>query len=446
MIFLDGYTDKSGNSELFSIVLEDVQVIEDLSEVVCFDVRKFLKFNILSDLEVYDIKMLYSHDGELSGLVRSSNIPSKGVYLELEKRFSAHTRAISEAKMDIESLPLIDLIPIDIRNEYMNARVRVIKELWELLKRDDVEHYKNIVWPVFKDIMFIEDCMIKIDVPYVDKMCKSVNLLKHEEKFFSHIKGLLKGGFVKTKISPVGSKTWRLRHVGGFNAMAIPHGAARKSIISRWDGGKILVVDFNAIDYRCIVEAVNDPELNNFIKHEKDFHNKTASLFGEVTPELRATTKKITYSHIYGSSLEGLQKSTLLPRDKLTEMLRILDVAFEPISRFRTNLSLIARSMGFVMSPAGHKVEIDRLDHDGKIIGLYAQTYSSYIFNKAVHACVEALKVRKSKFLFTVHDEMVFDIHPDELELCKLLPGLAEHVTGFVVKSNQGENYGECTD
>ena len=457
--FIDGYLDRSKSLEVFSgeTYMSYTNGVKEYSidvtdKLVCFDARKLYATGLSHEKMIYDLKLLYECDGELSRLVRSIDIQSRGDYLELEKRFSAHTKAISAAKVDVEKIPLKELIPDDLRISYMNARLLVMQQLWEKLSPETIVKYESTVFPVFKDILQMESSGIKIDEVYVDAQLKRNDLASHETKFFQHIKGNIKNGFVKTRICPVGSKTWRLRVESGFNCMAIPHGVARRAIVSRFEGGKIATLDFNAVDYRCLVKAVNSAELNVVYDGQRDFHAATANVFGVVTPELREQVKKITYAHIYGSSIDTLQKLTRLPQARLNEMIKVLDERFAPITKFRRELSDKARKEGFVVTPAGHKIDIDKRDHDGKIIGLFAQTFSSSILNASLKIALQLLlfykldKDSKSKIIFTVHDEIVVDVHPEEEGIVGLMKKFIEASTGFVVKQKEGKSYGEATD
>lgn len=446
---IDGYVDKTGHVSIFS------RGEPALGEShVCFDVRKMYGLGLTREKVHYDLRMLFSHDGELSSLARAKDCQSAEKLTAAEKRFSAHTKAISEAKMDIEKIPLGDLIPEDVVDEFMQMRLFVIEELWDKVTSSDVHSYEQLVWPTFQDILKVEASRVRIDMPFIERQLKDMNLAVHERKFLQHMLGVTKDGFARTRISPVGSKTWRLRVESGFNCMAVPHGVCRQAITSRFDGGSIVSLDFNAIDYRSLVDAVNDPGLNAIYGGKEDFHHETALLFGNVDKELRNLVKKITYSHIYGSSFEGLQKTTGLPRDRLTSMLLILDKRFAPISEFRKKLSEESRKSGYLITPGHHRVEIDPKDHDGKIIGLYAQTYSAYVLNRSLHAVLAILESfpdsgpggARSRVIFTVHDEILFDVHPEERRVIDILARTVKAVTGFSVKVKEGKSYGEATD
>ncbi len=459
-LFADGYLDRSDNFEWFQQGPLDTKdrrtgelgqfgSLQDGSlQIVCFDVRKLFALGLPREADVYDLQLIYGWDQSLTSLVRSLPVPVSDELLETEKRFTAAVRATSEARMNVEQIPMRYLIPDEIRIPYMEARVKVMRELWSRADRTQVDHYFSHVRPVFRSLLEVENAGIKVDMDFVRSQLKRNDLLQHETKFLKHVEGQEKDGFVRTRISPVGSKTWRLRVEKGFQAMAIPHGVPRQAIVSRFKDGRIVTIDFNAIDYRCLVNAVEDPELNKFYAGERDFHSRTASWFGdEVTPELRSITKKITYTHIYGGSIESLQKQTLLPREELAARITKLDELFSSINRFRKKLTEKALVMGHVVTPGGHVVKIDKGDHEGKIVGLFAQTYSSHIFNLTVRATVNFLAEKKaqSRLIFTVHDELVLDMHPDDSEKISELVSKIERGTGFVVKEKRGLNYDEAT-
>jgi DNA polymerase I len=268
-----------------------------------------------------------------------------------------------------------------------------------------------------------------------------LSLNVHETNFLRSIKSQEKNGFVKSAMSPVGSKTWRIRVEGGFKCMSIPHGFCRSVLTSRFENGKICTLDFNAIDYRCLVEAVNDSDLTRFYAGVLDFHARTASLFGDVTPKLRNDIKKITYTHIYGGALDTLNVSTGLSHFELKEMLIKLDKLFKPITHFRNELVVESKKNGFLDTPGYHRIKIDDDFSPGKVIGLYAQTFSSFVFGKALFRADEIVRDIKSKMIFTVYDEIVFDLHPEEIQYATEIKREIEKATGFVTKMKIGENY-----
>ncbi len=163
--------------------------------------------------------------------------------------------------------------------------------------------------------------------------------------------------------------------------------------------------------------------------------------------------KYLSYVYIYGGSEETLAERTHLSLEKIRQVMPLLDKKMKPIADFRTALADQARSDGFVCLPFGRKIPIEREDHDGKIIGLYAQGFSSYVFQKALVAVQEWMgynSPRESKLIFTVHDELVMDHHTvADPKLPMVIKDLMENaVEGHVFRVNtkKGRDYGEATD
>lgn len=467
--FVEGYVDRSGHFELCSSdgflygpgnaekYFREFVHMDRRRTIVTYDVRKLHHLGLEIGANTIDVRMLYAWDGELGRLAKAQKVTIWEELERIERSFGAHTTAVVQAQMNIEGVPLKRLIPDEIRREYMSARLQAIGELYHKAGYEEHEKYRGYTKIVSDDLLQIESSKIKVDVPYMEQMLKRKDLAVHETKFFADTLKNQKDGFVRTKISPVGARTWRLRVEGGFNCMAVPHGVCRKAIVSRWEGGVIATFDFNAIDYRCLVKAADDPKLNEFYndtlangfkKPCKDFHARTASIFGDVTPELRDQTKKMTYTGIYGGSMQTLQKQTMLPIQELHSRVARLEELFAPITEFRKQLSERARQDGYLINPGGQKVIVEKGDHDGKIVGLFGQSYSSHIFNESLHNIlhVQRVKACQSKVIFPVHDELVVDLHPDEKDQSPGYIQQMERGTGFVVKSKTGKSYGEATD
>lgn len=439
-IFVDGYKDVSKHIFGMSVLRKND---DDYDTVVCFDIRNARAIGRDSlGRKVVDIALLYEHDENLKTLTRRVGVPSFDSLSVAEMRLTAHTKAIKEAKIDVENISLEKLIPSDVLNEYVTARIEAIKDLYDAAPIELLREYEDRTSKVIEDVLKVEASKIHVDEALLGSLLKDKNVLGHERSFLEHIRTLTRDGFAKTRISPVGSKTKRFRVVGGLKSMSIPHGAPRRVLTSRFEGGEIHVIDFNAIDYRCIIEAVGSQKLTEFYGSSDDFHSKTASLFGGD----RKVAKDLTYVHIYGGSIESVAKKTTLGIVETKRLVNIVDEFLQPVVEFRKNLAASSRKAGCVVTPSGYKVPVSVDDSDGKIVGLYAQTYSSSVFEIALHAALEALKNLRSKVILTVHDEITFDVHPEEFEVVEEIKKTIERKTGFKTKLKKGRSYGEATD
>lgn len=264
------------------------------------------------------------------------------------------------------------------------------------------------------------------------------------------------------ELDPYVGKTGRFRSIG-FDCMGIPHGEPRKRIVSRHVGGKICSFDFNAIDYRCIVASVDDPKFRELYRDTSDFHLRTCQLLrgypddpwtrtGTLPDEQqRRIVKQSTYTSVYGGQPSTLAKQIGVDEERARRFMVRLAEVLAPVHRLRESLYAQVQLTGKVCLPNGRVIEIDLDAHAGKVIGLYAQSYSSWVFERAlvwIDQNIDRIAPR-SMPIFPVHDELVFDMHPDELgtvdELARGMTSPAWAVPGMdlVVKAKMGDNYDE---
>jgi DNA polymerase I-like protein with 3'-5' exonuclease and polymerase domains len=99
-----------------------------------------------------------------------------------------------------------------------------------------------------------------------------------------------------------------------------------------------------------------------------------------------------------------------------------------------------------VSLPHGELAQRDAATHPGQLLGLYAQSYSSKVFSEALVRVVALLRGTLSRVIFTVHDELVVDMHPDD-EAAGLAERIVQEMQGtqFVVKAKKGRTYGDAT-
>ena len=100
-----------------------------------------------------------------------------------------------------------------------------------------------------------------------------------------------------------------------------------------------------------------------------------------------------------------------------------------------------AKEQGFIEIPGGRRVYCQEADSEGKVIGLYAQSYSAWVFEQAFVNAQSFLRKLKSKAIFEVHDELVIDAHPDDFPWMDSIRKAME-VDGHIVKMKKGSSYG----
>jgi hypothetical protein len=417
--------------------------------IVTYDVRRIIDWPLSPDIPVADVKLFWGGDRALGKVIREEHrddLEPCRRFLELDQKVLAHARAAKTAKMN--GMPVTEVIPPQLLADWVKARVLSVNKLYNtstissgpdgVLSADTEERWKFIL-----ALRQVELAGIKVDTDFIERRLPDATTA--EASCLRSMQGLQKNSYVTTLLNPIGTKTGRLRYEGGFNSLGIPNGEARKAIVSRHEGGLIYTFDFNAIDYRCIVRSIGG-EFAKLYETADDFHERTASfLFKEVTPMRRKLLKAISYAYIYGGSVDTIVQTTGLEKKLVELALAKLDENIRPIAEFREALHMQAQDEKFVEPPGGKKVYVSSDDHPGKVLGLYAQTYSSYVFERAFEAVHSYLKPTKSCIIFSVYDELVLDMHPDDFQEAEKIRDIMQGSAGggWKVKIKKGKSYGE---
>lgn len=404
----------------------------------------------ISGANIIDMKtILGGGNGTLLGRMKEhyNHIPLTSRLSDLDQKLDANYRAIRLAHLELGSH--LDLtMPPEFFTDYLKARCESLRYLYlKFIGTKQIDEW----WrrsTFIRSVHEMEMNGIYIDKDYVDSELKK-NHDVATMKCLRSMQTLYRNGYVTALYNAAGTKTGRLRPEGGFTSMGIPHGPARNAIISRHVGGKIYSFDYNAIDYRSIVNAIGGDFAAQY-SDSRDFHAKTTQFLSEEFDESqRDIVKSITYTSIYGGSIDTLSQKTGLSTTRVEMILEKLETHLYPISALKQKIWGEFQMSGFIDIPGIGRYEASDEEnmHAGKLLALFAQGYSAYVFEMSFIGVHNLLKDTKSCIIFPVHDELVLDIHPDDerdgiIEKIKheMESGVA---TGFVVNYKKGRSYGE---
>jgi len=380
---------------------------------VCFDIRDVISLGI--ELKGYCDVMAVSTMMAEENHVRAVNSVIKECDIEeferSRKRLSSHVKACKTAKIDLSKHSLIDVVPSKLMMSLYRLKNEMTWELYGKLPEHELDRFKNVIYGRLASLFKIEKSRVSVNpVDYVEGEVG-------DRRFIEDLKRRSYDGFVDVRYGTVFKKTGRVHPKKSFwNCMNIPNTYVRRSIVSGWDGGVIARMDLNAADYRCIMASTDDEELNMLYSEDMDFHDRTAELLfglGRSNQTRRRVVKDITYMMLYGGSDEVLMKKTGLSREMLEGTLKRLDEYVAPLVEFKEMLFEKSMVAGYVENPAGLRMKLAGDEHMGKVLAWYAQSCANEVFFDGVAAVLRELE--SSLALFTVHDELVIDVHPDEI-------------------------------
>jgi DNA polymerase-1 len=194
----------------------------------------------------------------------------------------------------------------------------------------------------------------------------------------------------------------------------------------------LLTADYSQIELRIMAHLSGDRALMEAFGSGYDFHAATASrVFGlppeEITGDLRNRIKVMNYGLAYGLSAYGLSQGLGVTPD---EARALMDGYFEQFGRVRDYLYEVvaqARRDGYTETILGRRRYLPDLTSDNRqrremaermALNAPIQGSAADIIKVAMLGVDQALREAglRSRMLLQVHDELVFEVAPGELD------------------------------
>jgi DNA polymerase I-like protein with 3'-5' exonuclease and polymerase domains len=223
------------------------------------------------------------------------------------------------------------------------------------------------------------------------------------------------------------------------NMQNMPRGGTfpvKKVFVSRWEGGKIMEADFAQLEFRGAAFLSQDETAIEEVLNGFDVHSYTAKVITEAGQETsRQNAKMHTFAPLYGATGFGRTPAEAAYYKQFTQKYR-------GIAAWHRRLAQQALSEGKITTPSGREFAFPgtKRRRDGTVTNFTAiKNYPVQSFATAdvVPVCLmaidDALKNMHSMIVNSVHDSVVIDIHPDEVdEVCKIVSDLNDNLNDHV--------------
>lgn len=174
----------------------------------------------------------------------------------------------------------------------------------------------------------------------------------------------------------------------------------------------IVSIDYQAQEMRIMLDFAGEETVISEVKKGKDLHLATAEMMGVSRKE----AKTINFGILYGmggqklaDSLEvALDAAKLLKQKYMRSLVRVAGFIDRVISK--------ARNQGKITNIEGRVYSFDK-GFEYKAINYLVQGSSAEITKTAMLSCERLLAPYISKMVSSIHDELVFYVHKDELFL-----------------------------
>ncbi|RIV21592.1 DNA polymerase I [Fibrisoma montanum] len=209
----------------------------------------------------------------------------------------------------------------------------------------------------------------------------------------------------------------------------------RKAFVPRTDEFLIMSADYSQIELRIMAAFSGDQTMLDAFNNGIDIHTQTASKvfhvpISEVTSDMRRKAKTINFGIIYGISAFGLAQRLKIPRKEASQIIDEYFVEFSAVKAYMDQSIEKARGCGYAETILGRRRYLrdinsrnitDRMFAERNAINAPIQGSAADMLKIAMIRIHEFLRKErlKSKMILTVHDELVFDAHRDELDILR---------------------------
>ena len=211
----------------------------------------------------------------------------------------------------------------------------------------------------------------------------------------------------------------------------------RKAFVPRDENYILVAADYSQIELRIIAALSDDESMIASFKRGEDIHAATAAKvfnvpLNEVTREQRGDAKAVNFGIIYGQGAFTLAQQLKKSRAEAKELIDNYYNTFPKLKQYIANQVDLARDNGYVETILGRRRYLKNINSHNAIVraGDERNAVNAPIQGSAADIIkIAMLKIDtllnkgkyKTKMLLQVHDELVFDMHKDELDILKPL-------------------------
>lgn len=227
----------------------------------------------------------------------------------------------------------------------------------------------------------------------------------------------------------------------------------------------IVSADYSQIELRIMAHLSRDKGLLTAFAEGKDIHRATAAeVFGlpleSVTNEQRRSAKAINFGLIYGMSAFGLSRQLNIPRKESQKYMDLYFERYPGVLEYMERTRAQAKENGYVETLDGRRLYLPdikssnaarRAGAERAAINAPMQGTAADIIKRAMIAVDAWLEKEKPrvKMIMQVHDELVFEVHKDDLEtvsqkIHELMENSMKLDVPLLVEVGSGENWDQA--
>lgn len=212
----------------------------------------------------------------------------------------------------------------------------------------------------------------------------------------------------------------------------------RKAFVPR-PGWRLISADYSQVELRILAHLADDPTLKAAFARDEDIHAATASVIygvplSEVTPMQRNNAKRINFGIAYGMGAYALSQNTGMSVSEAQAFIDRYFARFPKVKQWLDDTKRMAAEQGYVETVLGRRRYFPELRAKDTNEQLRRRAEREAINHPVQGSAADIIKIAmirihrrlqeegfQCRMTLQVHDELVFDCPPTELEAAKAL-------------------------
>ena len=276
---------------------------------------------------------------------------------------------------------------------------------------------------------------LRSEHPVVEKILEYRQLVKLNSTYVKGLLSQLFDGRIQTTFQQTVTATGRLSSTEP-NLQNIPirleEGRKLRKVFKPSEKNWLLLsADYSQIELRILAHFSGDPILCESFTVGEDVHARTASeVFDvplkEVSSEMRRKAKAVNFGLMYGLTDFGLSRDLSIPRKEAKYYIEQYFERYTGVRRYLEEVVRSAKENGEVRTLLNRLRRIPELSHPNRMTKQFGeriakntpiQGTAADIMKIAMLKVEDILKQHQADILLQVHDELLIQVAPDELDI-----------------------------
>jgi DNA polymerase-1 len=245
---------------------------------------------------------------------------------------------------------------------------------------------------------------------------------KSRTQFFSGFLWNQAEGLLHTSFNQNGTKTGRLSssqpNLQNMTRVDEEDGEiekypVRRAVVPYSSDYCLVMIDYDQQEFRVMLDYAGEMDLIESIKGGLDVHQATA----DRTNTTRTQAKTLNFAIIYGAGKAKISEMLGLSEDEGSQLIENYFAKLPMIKKFLATVKGAAKQRGFLFNWTGRMLSYPDRTKCYAGPNHLIQGSCGDIIRIAMNRCDNLLIGKKSRLSLSIHDELVFNIHREELHL-----------------------------